>query len=212
MSASTASGQVISIVDYGVCNLGSIRNMLNRLELQSELASTPEAIASARKLILPGVGAFDHGMRELAQRRLIEPLREKGRDGVTPILGICLGMQLLGEASEEGEAGGLGIVEGRCVRFQFPEGSPWRVPHMGWNELDARRESPLLEGFESGARFYFTHSYHFVCKTDGDVLATASHGIDFTAAVQRGNVYGVQFHPEKSHRFGLALMERFAAA
>src|SRR5688572_4408303 len=108
MTASSAAGHVISIVDYGVCNLGSIRNMLNRLELQSELASTPEAIASARKLILPGVGAFDHGVRELAQRGLIEPLREKGRNGATPFLGICLGMQLLGEASEEGEAGGLG--------------------------------------------------------------------------------------------------------
>ena len=204
------SAPVISIVDYGVCNLGSITNMLHRLEVPSELVSTPEAIHRARKLILPGVGAFDNGMRALAERDLVEPLRTKGRDGATPILGICLGMQLLGAASEEGKDPGLAVIDGRCLRFQLAEGSRWRVPHMGWNEIEPLRQNPLLAGLESGARFYFTHSYHMVCASVNDVLARAHHGIEFTAIIQRSNVYGVQFHPEKSHRFGMTLLRNFS--
>lgn len=206
-----SSKQPISIVDYGVCNLGSIRNMLRKLGLESELAADPDAIVRASKIILPGVGAFAHGMGALRELGLVEPLRAKVLEQRTPLLGICLGMQLLGKSSEEGSSAGLGLIDGGCVRFRFPEGSPYRVPHMGWNETVARRESALVEGLASGARFYFTHSYHLVCADPADVLAVANHGIDFTAMVQRDNVYGVQFHPEKSHRFGMALLRNFGA-
>jgi glutamine amidotransferase len=205
------SEQIISIIDYGVSNLGSIRNMLHKLGLRSELVATPEAVAGARKIILPGVGAFDHGVAALAERRLIAPLRAKALEDRIPILGICLGMQLLGMGSEEGTSGGLGLIKGACVRFRFAEGSPLKVPHMGWNETAPKRLNPLLSGLGAGARFYFTHSYHLMCEDPADVLATATHGIEFTAMVQRDNVAGVQFHPEKSHRFGMTLLRNFGA-
>jgi imidazole glycerol-phosphate synthase subunit HisH len=123
---------------------------------------------------------------------------------------VCLGMQMLGEGSEEGTSGGLGLLKGHCARFRSNGDAPLRVPHMGWNELDIFRPAPLLEGLQ-GSRFYFVHSYHFVCDDPADALAGAMHGTMFTAAVQRGNVWGVQFHPEKSHRFGMTLLRNFAA-
>lgn len=205
------AANVISIVDYGVCNLGSIRNMLRKLGFQSELVTTPQALASARKIILPGIGAFDHGIAALRERGLAEPLRLKALEEKIPLLGICLGMQLLGNASEEGSAPGLGLIDGRCVRFRAGEGSSLRVPHMGWNEISPKRADPILQGLDSGSRFYFTHSYHFKCDAAEDVLASTLYGAEFTAAVQRGNVRGVQFHPEKSHRFGMTLLRNFAA-
>lgn len=201
----------ISVIDYGVVNLGSIRNMLRKLGFEVELASTPAAVSAARKIILPGVGAFDHGVNALAELGLIEPLRYKAADNSTPILGICLGMQLLGKGSDEGSLRGLGLIEGACVRVRMPHGSTLKVPHMGWNEPVPKRASPLLKGLDLRARFYFTHSYHLVCDDPADVLATATHGIEFTAMIERGNVMGVQFHPEKSHRFGMTLLRNFGA-
>lgn len=203
---------MISIVDYGVVNLGSIRNMLHKLGLETDLAATPAAIARATRIILPGIGAFDQGVAALRARGLVEPLRERVLGDGIPILGICLGMQLLGTCSEEGSASGLGLIRGSCVRFRFPPGSHYKVPHMGWNEPTARRASALLQGLDARARFYFTHSYHMVCEDPDDVLATASHGVDFTAMIERGNVMGAQFHPEKSHRFGMALLRSFGAS
>lgn len=202
---------MISIVDYGMCNLGSIKNMLHKLGLESELVASPAAVAKARKIILPGVGAYDHGVSALRERGLVEPLRRSVLEHGVPILGICLGMQLLGSGSEEGSRAGLGMIQGACIRFRFPEGSPLRVPHMGWNEIVPRRASGLLSGLDQGVRFYFTHSYHLVCEDASDVLAIANHGFEFTAMVQRGNVTGVQFHPEKSHRFGMTLLRNFGA-
>ena len=200
---------MISIVDYGVSNLGSIRNMLRKLGLDSEVASDPEQVAAAKKLILPGVGAFDHGAIALHERGLMEPLRFQALERKVPLLGICLGMQLLGKGSEEGVLGGLGLIDGFCTRFRLPEGSALRVPHMGWNEPLVRRHGTLVEGLEPRARFYFTHSYHLVCKDATDVVAVANHGVEFTAIIQRENVMGVQFHPEKSHRYGMTLLRNF---
>lgn len=201
----------ISIVDYGVVNLGSIRNMLKKLGFAVELVSTPHAVAQAKKIILPGVGAYDHGVAALENLGLIGPLREQAAGGATPMLGICLGMQLLGNGSEEGDKAGLGIIDGGCVRFKFSQGSPLKVPHMGWNVPVPRRPSVLLAGLEERARFYFTHSYHFVCERPDDVLAIVTHGTEFAAAIQRVNVMGVQFHPEKSHRFGMTLLRNFGS-
>ena len=206
-----SSKQIISIVDYGVCNLGSIRNMLRKLGCESEVAVTPEAVAGAKKIILPGVGAFDNGVAALKERGLIAPLRAKALEDKTPILGICLGMQLLGNGSEEGSLDGLGLIEGVCVHFRFPPRSTLKVPHMGWNEVVPKRTSPFLNGLALGARFYFTHSYHLVCDDPNDVLAISTHGTNFTAIVQRNNILGVQFHPEKSHRFGMTLLRSFGA-
>lgn len=208
---SAASLRPISIVDYGVANLGSIRNMLRKLGLEAELVSTADDIARAAKIILPGIGAFDHGMKALSERGLVEPLRIKAMQEHIPFLGICLGMQLMGQGSEEGAQPGLGLVASKCMRFRFPPGQPLKVPHMGWNEPIARRESPLLKGLEAGARFYFTHSYHLVCDDPADVLAVAMHGNEFTAMIERGNLMGVQFHPEKSHRYGMTLLRNFGA-
>ncbi len=202
--------RLVSIVDYGVGNLGSIRNMLQKIGFDVAFVSTPAGVVSAENLILPGVGAFDHGMAALVERGLAQPLRQRAA-AAAPILGICLGMQLLGRGSEEGSSPGLGIIDGACVRFRFPVGSRLKVPHMGWNELAPKRFSPLLAGLESGARFYFTHSYRFVCDDPSDVLAVADHGGEFTAVVQRGSTFGVQFHPEKSHRFGMSLLKNFGS-
>jgi len=200
---------MISIVNYGVSNVGSMLNMMRKLGVPAETISTPEEIERAEKIILPGIGAFDHGMKALMEMNLAEPLKVRVRAGV-PLLGVCLGMQMLATGSEEGSLTGLGLIEGRCMRF-FPDGQARiRIPHMGWNELAVRRECSLLEGLQR-ARFYFVHSYHFVCHDPSDELASSRYGIDFTAAVQRGNVWGVQFHPEKSHRFGMALLKNFAA-
>lgn len=200
---------MIAVVSYGVCNVGSILNMLKRIGAAAAAVSTPAEIEAADKIILPGIGAFDNGMSALDVLGLAEPLRVRVRRDRVPILGICLGMQLLGRRSEEGSLPGLALLDAECVRFR-PDGTPLKVPHMGWNVLAPRRESPLLARLDNGARFYFVHSYHLVCADRADVLATSSYGIDFTAMVQRENVWGAQFHPEKSHRYGMTLLGNFA--
>jgi glutamine amidotransferase len=202
----------ITIVDYGVGNLGSIPNMLKRLGQGAVVTSNPEEIRSAEKLILPGVGAFDAGMRSLRERGLIEPLREKAFGERIPILGLCLGMQLLFEGSEEGDAEGLGWLKGRVVRFRFPpEDRVHRVPHMGWNTIAVRRQIPLVADLGDEPRFYFAHSFHAVCDEPEDVVGVTEYGYEFPACVGDANIMGAQFHPEKSHRFGLKLLANFVA-
>jgi glutamine amidotransferase len=198
------------IIDYGMGNLGSIHNMLRRLGTEAIVTSDHAAIQSARKLILPGVGAFDHGMENLARLGLIPVLNEAVLAKKTPVLGICLGMQLLSRRSEEGQLPGLGWIDAQTVRFRFPENSArLKIPHMGWNFISPRTTHPLLEGLDN-PRFYFVHSYHVCCDCPEHVLATCRHGIEFTAAVCKDNILGTQFHPEKSHRFGMALLKNFA--
>jgi glutamine amidotransferase len=201
---------MIAIVDYGITNLGSMLNMLRRVGARAEAVSTPQAVRAAAKLILPGIGHFDYGVSALNERGLVEPLRECAMAGI-PLLGVCLGMQLLGHGSEEGSAVGLGLVDAYSRRFHFSPGNPRRVPHMGWNTISARRDDPLLGQLDAAARFYFVHSYYVECMDPTDSLATTEYGTGFTAVLQHGNVYGVQFHPEKSHRYGLQLLANFAA-
>lgn len=204
---------MIVIVDYGMGNLGSIANMLRKAGAEARIASAADEVARAGKLVLPGVGAFDAGMRNLEERGLLPALRERALGAKVPVLGICLGMQLFCRSSEEGSREGLGWFDARCVRFRFPEGAaPRKVPHMGWNTVAAVRESALFRGMPPVPRFYFVHSFHVVCRDPGDVLATTDYGIPFASAVGRGNLLGVQFHPEKSHSFGMRLLRNFAEA
>lgn len=204
-----SGGQIISVIDYGVCNLGSIRNMLRKLGFGVELISTPLAVERARKIILPGVGAFDNGVAALEDRGLFAPLQVKARDPAVPFLGICLGMQLLSKGSEEGSRSGLGLIAGTCVRLHVPPEGALKVPHMGWNVPIVKRANPLIASPIPETRFYFTHSYHLVCEDAADVAVTVTHGTELTAMIHRGNVMGVQFHPEKSHRYGMALLRNF---
>jgi imidazole glycerol-phosphate synthase subunit HisH len=202
---------LISVVDYGVANLGSMLNMLRKLGVEAERVSSPEQLAAAEKIVLPGIGAFDQGMSALAERGLVEPLRSKVITERAPILGVCLGMQMLGAGSEEGELGGLGLVAATCRRFRPPAGSALKVPHMGWNRITPRRASPLLAGLDAQSRFYFVHSYHVCCEDPDDVLAVSSYGGEFVSVISRQNIFGVQFHPEKSHRFGMTVLRNFAS-
>ncbi len=201
---------MISVIDYGVCNLGSMLNMLRKVGAEAQLVSTAAELERADKFVLPGVGAFDHGMAALKERGLADALRKRVVHDKVPLLGVCLGMQMLGRRSEEGGTEGLGLIDAEVRRFRFAPDSKMKVPHMGWNLLAQRRDGPLLRELAARSRYYFCHSYHLVCADPGDVLATADYGGEFVAALQHDNVYGVQFHPEKSHRFGMALLHNFA--
>lgn len=200
---------MISLVDYGVANLGSMRNMLRRIGAESELVATPDGIAKATKIVLPGIGAFDQGMEALTSLGLVEALRNRVlRDGI-PLFGVCLGVQLLGESSAEGTRTGLGLIASRCERLPADAAAGIRVPHMSWAQIVPTRRDAILDGLDERARFYFVHAYHVVCRDPSDVLAVARYGIEFTAMIRRGNIYGAQFHPEKSHRFGMQLLKNF---
>ncbi len=201
---------MITIVDYGTSNLGSMRNMLKKLGAASRIASVPQDLADATKIIVPGVGAFDAGMRKLQQSGMVPALNQKVLMERVPTLGVCLGMQLMTEGSEEGELSGLGWIEARAKRFDQASDPEIKVPHMGWNEVTAVKPSALTAQFPSEPRFYFAHSFHVICRKADDVLLTFVYGANiFTAAFQRDNLIGAQFHPEKSHRFGMALLRNF---
>lgn len=199
------------IVDYGMGNLGSISNMLKKIGHQCVITSSKELIKSASKLILPGVGSFDRAMDNLDKLDLINVLTNKVQVEKTPVLGICLGMQLLGLRSEEGLNPGLGWIDGEVIKFVFNKewNQQLKIPHMGWNEVITMKENALLMNLVSPARFYFVHSYYFVCHRDEDVLLNANYGHNFVAGLAAENIMGVQFHPEKSHRFGMQLLKNF---
>jgi len=202
---------MIVIVDYKMGNSGSILNMFKRIGVEAIISSNVSDIEGADKLILPGVGAFDNGIKNLKDSGLIPVLEKKVIKRKAPILGICLGMQLLTLRSEEGCLSGLGWVDAETVRFRFTENqASLRIPHMGWNTVNLMRYNVLFENLHNkDARFYFAHSYNVRCNNEKDVLSTTHYGHDFVSSIQKGNIFGVQFHPEKSHRFGMQLLKNF---
>lgn len=202
---------MIAVIEYGMGNVGSIINMLKKIGADAVLSSDIHVLQKADKLILPGVGSFDVGMQRLRKAGFIELINEHAIDKKKPLLGICLGMQMLGRNSEEGIEVGLSLIPFDNKRFVFEKGTKLRIPHMGWDIAETVKDNvPLTEGLASSQRYYFVHSYHAVCDSEENVLMNCDYGYLFTAAVMKSNVFGVQFHPEKSHRFGMAMMENFA--
>jgi imidazole glycerol-phosphate synthase subunit HisH len=199
---------VITIVDYGLGNLGSVRNMLKRIGVPATITGDLDTIAKAEKLLLPGVGAFDNAMERIDSSGLRPVLDHKAMVERIPVLGICLGMQLLMHSSEEGERPGLGWIAGGAYRF--PAEGSLKVPHMGWNLVEVAGDSPLTRDLPEESRFYFVHSYYVRADDEKHAVLKARHGVPFDAALQRDNIFGAQFHPEKSHRFGMKLLENFA--
>jgi imidazole glycerol-phosphate synthase subunit HisH len=199
---------MITIIDYGVGNVNSIQNMLRKLGAESEVTNDPEKIRDSKKIILPGVGAYDTAMHRLNELGLVDEIIGRVKGGV-PLLGICLGAQLLLNGSEEGKLPGLGVIRGMCKKFKQEDVAPLRVPHMGWSEVALRYDHPLTRFDLPFPRFYFVHSYYMQCEQPEQVLATARYGVSFASAIHRDNIYGVQFHPEKSHKFGERLLSNF---
>ncbi len=201
---------MITIINYGVGNLGSIANMLKKLAIPHCISSSAADIAGAERLILPGVGAFEEGSKNLFQSGLTGAIKEAVLEKKTPLLGICLGMQLLGKYSEEGAGEGLGFLPFFTRRFRFEGEKALKIPHMGWNTVDpVSSEHPLYQQLAPN-RFYFVHSYHAVAEDSSCVLATTDYGYTFASSVGSGCIMGVQFHPEKSHRFGMTLLSNFS--
>jgi len=201
---------MITIVNYGVGNLGSMQNMLRKIGVQSRIASSAAELRDSTKIILPGVGSFDAAMTKLMDSEMVPQLNEKVLVERVPTLGVCLGMQMMTAGSEEGVTSGLGWVDARTVRFDQVRDPGLKVPHMGWNEVASAKDSPLIADFPAEARFYFAHSYFVDCTDPQDILLKGLYGThDFVAAFQRGNLMGAQFHPEKSHRFGMWFLKNF---
>ena len=203
-----SSEDTIVIIDYGVGNLGSVANMLKKVGARKVIfSSDPYEIASANKVLLPGVGSFDHGMKRLNDLGISDALKTLVLRDDSLLMGICLGMQLLTEGSAEGKMPGLGFVPGKASLFPNQQGL--RVPHMGWNVVNPQKLSFLLQNLPAESRFYFVHSYYVSCSDNKDILCSTHYGHEFVSAFQRGNVIGCQFHPEKSHRFGIQLFKNF---
>jgi imidazole glycerol-phosphate synthase subunit HisH len=202
---------MIAIIDYGLGNLGSIQNMFKKVGcIDVIITNNPDEIAMADKLLLPGVGAFDNGMQKINASGLLETLNHQALVVKKPILGICLGMQLLTNGSEEGVLKGLGWIDADTRKFNFGENSEkLKIPHMGWNEVTPKKTHALTNNLPEHSRFYFVHSYFVKCHQPDQELMSCHYGVDFTCSVQHENIMGVQFHPEKSHKFGMQLLKNF---
>jgi glutamine amidotransferase len=199
------------IVEYGVGNLGSIINMLKKAGAKAIASSDPEVLQEAEKLILPGVGAFDAGMNKLNERGLVPLLNHLALEKKVPFLGLCLGLQLMTRKSEEGQTQGLGWLDADTLRFKFDsKQSQLKVPHMGWNTIEIRRNHPLFRDLDPEARFYFVHSFYVQSHDPEAVLAETDYGVCFHSILAKGNIMGFQFHPEKSHKYGMRLLKNFA--
>lgn len=199
---------VIIIIDYGMGNIRSVVNKVNRAGYEAVVSYDPTIIKNADKLILPGVGHFLNGMNRLRERNIIDILNEMVLIEKVPILGICLGMQLFSEFSEEGDAEGLGWLNARTVKFSLND-IRHKVPHIGWNSIEQKKDSPLLNSIEDKRQFYFVHSFHVKCSNEEDILTTSEYGYEFVSSIQKDNIFGTQFHPEKSHEYGEQIIRNF---
>lgn len=197
---------MLTIIDYGVGNISAIQNVYKQLNIPTNLAKQPNDLLSATKLILPGVGAFDSVMKKLKQSAMLELLNEVVLNKKIPVLGICVGMQILASGSEEGELAGLGWIKGTVKKFP----NQLRLPHMGWNSFSQFKNNNLFKSLDMDLQFYFLHSYYFACESAADILAHTKYDFEFASVVNNANIYGVQFHPEKSHRYGTTLLKNFA--
>jgi imidazole glycerol-phosphate synthase subunit HisH len=202
---------MLAIINYGLGNLTSIRNMCRRIGVEAEITSDAGVIGRASGLILPGVGHFRKGMENLHASGLKLLLDRLVLEEKKPILGICLGAQLMTGHSEEGDTEGLGWVDADTIRFRESGLNGLKVPHMGWREITITAENPLWAGLPEEPRFYFVHSYHFQFRQLSEVTANAQYGYEFACAFRKDNIFGTQFHPEKSHKFGMKVLENFAA-
>jgi glutamine amidotransferase len=202
---------LVAIIDFGMGNIASIQNMIKAIGGIAVVTSDPDVIDKADKLILPGVGSFDNGMSNLAARGITSILVDKVIHRRTPVLGICLGMQLMTKSSEEGVLPGLGWVDAETVRFHFgEENNNLKIPHMGWNTIRIVKENNVLfKNIGTETKYYFVHSYHLVCTNPEDVTSATFHGYEFASSFERGNIMGVQFHPEKSHKYGKNILMNF---
>lgn len=202
---------MIAITDYGLGNVKAFTNVYYRLNIPVIIARKSEDFRNATKIIVPGVGSFDYAMQRLNDSGMRETLDDKVLNEKIPVIGICVGMQMLAHKSEEGILPGLGWIDGEVIKFVLPaDSSKMRIPHMGWNTINPIHSNGLLKGMDKESRFYFLHSYYFKCTNNSDVIATTNYDGVFESAVNNKNVYGVQFHPEKSHGWGVQLLENFA--
>ncbi|WP_026727832.1 imidazole glycerol phosphate synthase subunit HisH [Flavobacterium denitrificans] len=199
----------VVIIDYGMGNIGSIDNMLKYLGVKAVISSEPSVISDADKIILPGVGHFDRAMTNIKDLGLMDVLKEMALVRKKPFLGICLGMQIMCESSEEGTLPGLSFINAEVKKFEFGTDSKLKVPHMGWNKIYINKSSDILDGLDDDSRFYFVHSYFVKCNNETDILTKTTYGFDFVSSFQFDNLVGAQFHPEKSHRFGVTLFKNF---
>ncbi len=202
---------MITIIDYGVGNIFAFQNVYKRLDIPTKIAKNRQDLVDSEKLILPGVGSFDYAMGQLNASGMREKLDELVLEKNIPIIGVCVGMQMMGNTSEEGKLQGLKWINAEILKFdETLIQQRTKLPHMGWNDVIPVKEHPLFHGLEKESIFYFLHSYYFNCNESGNSIAISDYGISFSSAVNRDNIYGVQFHPEKSHQFGEKLLYNFA--
>ena len=202
---------MITIIDYGVGNIFAFQNVYKRLNIPTKIAKTQQDLADANKLILPGVGSFDYAMSQLNASGMREKLDELVLEKKVPVIGICVGMQMMGNRSDEGKLDGLKWIDSEILKFdENLIQQRTKLPHMGWNDVVPINNHPLFIGLEKDAIFYFLHSFYFRCKNKTESIAVSNYGISFSSAVHRENIYGIQFHPEKSHQYGEKLLHNFA--
>jgi glutamine amidotransferase len=199
----------IVIVNYGMGNVGSILNMFSYLNIEASISNDSNEILNAKKIVLPGVGAFDNGMHNIKKQGLLNVLNEKVLQQKTPVLGICLGMQLMTICSEEGLSEGLGWINARTVSFKKEKNAELKIPHMGWNIVKKMNENSILTYLDYVSRFYFVHSFHVKCIDEPLAIGKTKYGSEFDSMVAHDNIYGCQFHPEKSHKSGMKLLQNF---
>jgi glutamine amidotransferase len=202
---------MITLIDYGVGNIFAFQNVFKRLDIPTKIAKTSKDLVDAKKLILPGVGAFDYAMAQLNASGMRKKLDELVIENKIPVIGICVGMQMMGNKSDEGKSDGLKWIDSEILKFEenlIKQRA--KLPHMGWNDVTPVKNHPLFKGLEKNAIFYFLHSFYFKCNNETDSIGISDYGTSFTSAVNHDNIYGVQFHPEKSHQYGEKLLHNFA--